>query len=111
VAGMVRSFDYAAQMAATRVNRDLLASRDPSRLQPLLTSWYRWVAGSFLRAYFATAQDAAFLPASDQDRQVLLEFALLEKAIYEIGYEANNRPDLIEIPARGVLDMLGERPT
>ena len=101
VAGMVRSFDYAAQMAATRVNRDLLASRDPSRIQPLLTSWYRWVAGTFLRSYFADRRRCA-VPAheSDEDRQALLEFALLEKAIYEIGYEANNRPELVDLPAR-----------
>ncbi|HWD25345.1 MAG TPA: putative maltokinase, partial [Acidimicrobiales bacterium] len=85
VAGMVRSFDYAARMAATRLNRDLLASRDPARIDPLLSSWYRWVAGSFLRSYFTTAQGAEFLPDADEDRRALLEFALLEKAIYEVG--------------------------
>jgi maltose alpha-D-glucosyltransferase/alpha-amylase len=107
VAGMIRSFDYAARMAATRLNRDLLASRDPERIEPLLISWYRWVAGRFLRSYFETAHDAPFLPANTEDRRTILEFALLEKAIYEIGYEANNRPELIDFPARGVLELLG----
>jgi maltose alpha-D-glucosyltransferase/alpha-amylase len=109
VAGMIRSFDYAARMAARRLGRDLLSTRDPERIEPLLTSWYRWVAGSFLRSYFATAGDAPFLPGTEEDRRSVLEFALLEKAIYEVGYEANNRPEQIEIPARGVIELLGPR--
>jgi maltose alpha-D-glucosyltransferase/alpha-amylase len=109
VAGMVRSFDYVARVAATRISRDLLASRDPARIEPLLTSWYRWVAGTFLRSYFATAGDAPYLPAANEDRRAVLEFAMLEKAIYELGYEANNRPELIDIPVRGVLELLEPR--
>jgi maltose alpha-D-glucosyltransferase/alpha-amylase len=109
VAGMIRSFDYAAQTSASRLSRDLLASRDPSRIAPLLVSWYRWIAGTYLRAYFAFAKDAPFLPPTDGGRRSVLEFALMEKALYEIGYEANNRPELVDVPARSVLELLGPR--
>jgi predicted trehalose synthase len=36
----------------------------------------------------------------------MLEFFLLEKAVYELGYEANSRPELVDIPARGILDIV-----
>jgi maltose alpha-D-glucosyltransferase / alpha-amylase len=107
VAGMIRSFHYASKVAGQRLSRDLIPSRDPAALDPLLTLWFRAVSGAFLRSYLATANGAAFLPADRQELAGLLDFLLFEKAIYELGYEANNRPDWVDVPAQGLVDMLG----
>ncbi|HWB67404.1 MAG TPA: putative maltokinase [Mycobacteriales bacterium] len=106
VAGMIRSFHYASRAAGNRLARDLLQSREPASLEPLLSLWYRAVSGAFLRSYLAAAEDGAFLPKEPGQLGALLDFLLLEKAIYELGYEANNRPDWVDIPAQGLLDLL-----
>ena len=79
---------------------------EPARLDPLTTLWYRSITGAFLRSYLACAQDGKFLPDEREELSALLDFLLLEKAIYEVGYEADNRPGWIDVPARGVLDLL-----
>ncbi|PYQ54794.1 MAG: hypothetical protein DMF53_29000, partial [Acidobacteria bacterium] len=68
--------------------------------------WERWVSAAFLQAYLRRAQGAAFLPASREERQVLLDSYLLEKAIQEMGYELDNRPDWLRIPLRGIRQIL-----
>jgi maltose alpha-D-glucosyltransferase/alpha-amylase len=106
VAGMIRSFDYASRAAAARVRRDL-STVEEAALEPHLTNWYRRVSGAYLNAYLEASQGASYLPATREELGALLDFLLLEKAIYELGYEANSRPDWIDIPARGILELLG----
>jgi len=106
VAGMIRSFHYASRAAALQLNLGRSTTDDPSELEPWLVLWYRTVAGTFLGSYLESAAGAAFLPDGREELGALLDFLLLEKAVYELGYEANSRPDWIEIPARGVLDLL-----
>jgi maltose alpha-D-glucosyltransferase/alpha-amylase len=60
----------------------------------------------FLGSYLRTAGDAAFVPAEHRQLEVVLNTALLNKAVYELRYEANMRPEWIRIPARGILDLL-----
>jgi len=59
----------------------------------------------FLEAYLATAGKAAFVP-DERDRKTLLTAYLMEKAVYELGYELNNRPDWAHIPLAGILRLL-----
>jgi len=106
VAGMIRSFHYASKVVGAHTNRDLTLAGERADIDPLLTSWYRAIAGAFLRAYLDAAGDAPFLPADRDQLAALLDFLVMEKAIYEIGYEANNRPDWIDVPAQGLLDLL-----
>jgi maltose alpha-D-glucosyltransferase/alpha-amylase len=106
VAGMIRSFHYVSKVAGNRVSRDLIPSRERAALDPLLTLWYRSVSGAFLRAYLATSKGASFVPQDRAELGNLLDFLLFEKGIYELGYEANNRPDWIDVPAQGLVDML-----
>jgi maltose alpha-D-glucosyltransferase/alpha-amylase len=106
VAGMIRSFHYVSKVAGNLLSRDLIPSRERAALDPLLTLWYRSVSGAFLRSYLATAGDANFLPTDRSERARLLDFLMFEKAIYELGYEANNRPDWVDVPAQGLVDML-----
>jgi maltose alpha-D-glucosyltransferase/alpha-amylase len=105
LAGMVRSFHYASRAAAMRVTRDA-TPLEGDVLEPWLNLWYRGVSGSFLRSYLEVAGHAGFLPEDEEQLAGLLDFFLLEKAVYELGYEVNSRPDWIDIPARGVLDIL-----
>jgi predicted trehalose synthase len=107
---MIRSFHYASRAAAMRLNRDLTESFEPAALEHWLTLWYRWVSGTFLRSYLGAVDGAGFVPSEPQQLSALLDFFLLEKAIYELGYEANSRPDWVDIPAQGILDVLDGGP-
>ena len=55
-------------------------------------AWYQWVSAAFLGSYLETAADASFVPRTRAELEVLLDALLLEKAVYELLYEANNRP-------------------
>jgi len=108
VAGMLRSFDYAAHaelFAFTRDRPDAFR-----RLAPWAESWRRRVSDAFLGEYRATAGAAAFLPAKPAAFDGLLDAYVLNKAIYELVYELNNRPDWVRIPLQGILALLGRRP-
>ena len=60
----------------------------------------------FLQKYLQTTADSTFVPQNSDDLQILLEAYLLDKAVYEIGYELNNRPDWVVIPIRGIKHIL-----
>ena len=63
---------------------------------------------AYLHEYLRAVGDAQFVPARDDERARLLEFFQLEKCIYEIRYELNNRPDWLEIPLAGLHELMGE---
>ena len=106
LAGMIRSFHYASRTVAMRADRDLVGPQGHRELEPWLFQWYRWVSAGFLRAYLAVPGTLDLLPKDDKQLASLLDFFLLEKAVSELGYEANARPDWVDIPARGILDVL-----
>jgi maltose alpha-D-glucosyltransferase/alpha-amylase len=60
----------------------------------------------YLQSYLQTTAGASFIPPDPHDLQVFLEAYLLDKAVYEIGYELNNRPDWVVIPIRGIKQVL-----
>jgi maltose alpha-D-glucosyltransferase/alpha-amylase len=108
VAGMLRSFHYASvALLPDHSQHSVIRAEDADAAGNAARSWYRWVSDGFLRAYIAESADAAHLPRTREELQVLLDVHLLEKALYEIAYELNNRPDWVRIPIRGVLDLLG----
>ena len=61
----------------------------------------------FLQSYLETTDGAPFVPSDEGDFEILLEAYLLDKAVYEVGYELNNRPDWVVIPVRGIKHILG----
>jgi maltose alpha-D-glucosyltransferase/alpha-amylase len=103
VAGMLRSFSYAAY--ASLINYSARHSEDLTRLEPWAQLWERSAAAAFLRAYRETAQGAEFLPADTADFHKLLDVFLLDKALYEVRYELNARPAWVRIPLLGIMSL------
>jgi maltokinase len=93
VAGMMRSFAYAA--SASEVLRGVAAPE----------GWEERARDEFLDAYLDAA-DPSLLPASRNGVEQLLSVFELEKAVYELRYELNNRPDWVGIPVAGILRLL-----
>jgi maltose alpha-D-glucosyltransferase/alpha-amylase len=103
VAGMLRSFSYAAY--SSLINYSTRHSEDLTRLEPWAQLWERSAAAAFLRAYRETAPDAEFLPADTSDFHKLLDVFLLDKALYEVRYELNARPAWVRIPLMGIMSL------
>jgi maltose alpha-D-glucosyltransferase/alpha-amylase len=105
VTGMVRSFHYAVYVALLKETS--IRPEDVPVLRPWTDLWYRYVSGIFLRSYLDMAGNAPFIPVEKEEVELLLRVFLLEKAVYEVGYELNNRPEWVVIPLRGIKDLMG----
>ena len=97
VAGMLRSFHYAAHTAL---------AKHPGVNPEWAEQWVHEISRAFLDAYLATAKGASFIPENPAALQMLLDVHLLEKAIYEVAYELNHRPDWVFIPLSGIARIL-----
>jgi maltose alpha-D-glucosyltransferase/alpha-amylase len=107
VAGMLRSFDYAAYAALfAQLERGVVTAESRAWVEPWARYWTHWASVIFLKAYFETARQGDFLPATPQEVKVLVDASLISKALYELRYELNNRPAWLPIPLRGLLQML-----
>ncbi len=108
VAGMLRSFHYAAfgTLLNPRVG-SAVRPEDVARLEPWATAWYATVGATFVGAYLEKAAGQSFVPSDQGEQVALLELAMLQKVLYELSYELNNRPDWVSIPLRGLLELLG----
>ena len=100
VAGMLRSFHYAAHSALGTFAEHRAA------LEPHAERWHERARAAFLSAWVETAAGAPFVPAERAEFARLLDAFLLEKALYEIAYELNNRPAWLGIPLRGAVQIL-----
>ncbi|MEP7105794.1 MAG: phosphotransferase, partial [Chloroflexota bacterium] len=89
VAGMLRSFDYAAHTAGA------------------VPGWAAEVSDAYLQGYVETPGigGASFMPRTADETRLLLDVMLIEKALYELRYEINSRPTWARIPLRGLLDL------
>jgi maltose alpha-D-glucosyltransferase/alpha-amylase len=103
VAGMMRSFQYAAYSALWQPST---RAEDVPFLERWADIWYREASDIFLKTYLETSQGAVFVPRTQDDLEVLLEAYLLDKAVYEVAYELNNRPEWAVIPVRGIRQIL-----
>jgi maltose alpha-D-glucosyltransferase/alpha-amylase len=104
VAGMLRSFDYAAWTALLR-----MASARPevtSQLEHVAREWRDRVARTFLGSYMGTMGEGQGLPLVHPEAKRLLDLFLIEKACYEIGYEASQRPAWLPVAVRGLIAIL-----
>ena len=90
IAGMLRSYTYAAEAAGVEFG----------------VEWADRASRAFLREYWEAAGDAPFVPPTIEERNLLLDVMLIEKALYEARYELDNRPDWVSIPLRGLRRLL-----
>jgi maltose alpha-D-glucosyltransferase / alpha-amylase len=102
VAGMLRSFHYAAHGAARGQTQSLIVQHAAVPITQWANYWSAWVSAAFLRTYLVAAEPGGFLPTERSQFDALLSAYLLEKALYELRYELNNRPDWVNIPLEGV---------
>ena len=103
VAGMLRSLSYAAYSGL--ISHAARRPEDWTSLEPWARLWERSTGAEFLRAYRHVAQDAPFLPSSEEAFRTLLAVFLLDKALYELSYELNNRPTWVRVPLMGILSL------
>jgi 1,4-alpha-glucan branching enzyme len=102
VAGMLRSFHYAAVSA-------LRAQPESSRgaLASWASLWQSAVSAAFVHGWLEAANGTVVVPREPAATRALLELFLLEKGVYEVAYEMNHRPDWVDIPLEGLREILG----
>lgn len=104
IAGMLRSFDYVAQTAAKQHSQTTGIAEE--KLAWLCGCWQQWSEVYFLQGYFSNLMQTEFFPQEQNELSLLLEIFLIEKALYEIQDELNNRPEWLSIPCLGLLNIL-----
>lgn len=103
VAGMLRSFHYAA-VGALRTRAS--TTFDRSRLRPFAHLWATWVSRVYLGTYLKGVQNSQLLPSHEADRERLVQYYLIEKCVYELAYELNNRPAWVSLPLSGLESLI-----
>jgi maltose alpha-D-glucosyltransferase/alpha-amylase len=103
VAGVIRSFHYAIYAALFDMEKESPGIKDV--LEPFAKKWFEIISEVFLKNYYAEVKGTDLIGNEIQTKQ-LFEFFLFEKAIYELGYEINNRPEWIAIPLKGINYLL-----
>ena len=113
VAGMLRSFDYAVHAAVQeQIDRGVFGPEQAPILEQWGRLWSLEASSTFLRGYLealaATEREPALIPTEEEEIRLLLDVFLLDKAIYELRYELDNRPGWARIPLHGILRLIGE---
>ncbi|MDP8261945.1 MAG: maltose alpha-D-glucosyltransferase [Candidatus Ancaeobacter aquaticus] len=104
VAGLIRSIHYTAHAAIS--SRSSVRPEDIEYLTQWIKPWHHYLSGIYLNAYLEGMSKTDLIPNQRSERELLLYIYLLEKAIYELGYEMNNRPDWVSIPLKGIEDLI-----
>ena len=104
VAGMLRSFNYAAEHALATSTAE--RPHDMPQLRPLAERWEETTREAFLGGYRTAIAGCSSYPADEADVEALLRLFTLEKALYELRYELHNRPAWVNVPLKGLLDIL-----
>src|SRR4051812_5574758 len=100
VAGMIRSYSYAAYAALFAFG--VHAPEDYAALEPWAATWAHWTADAFLKGYLAGPEVTPLLPRDAASSVRLLSAFTLDKALRELGYELHNRPDWVRVPLGGI---------
>jgi len=106
IAGMIRSFHYVAYAALRGQTSTTLRPEDLPVLEEWARFWQLWVSATYLKSYLQFMADIPVLPQSREGMRVILDAYILDKAMYEVNYELNNRPDWVALPLQGILQML-----
>ncbi len=103
VAGMLRSFSYAAYAGLIRTTQR--RPQDYDTLEPWARLWEAAVCAEFLDSYRKVTAGSNIVPADEGSFRQLLDVYLLDKALYELVYELNNRPAWVRIPLSGISQL------
>jgi maltose alpha-D-glucosyltransferase/alpha-amylase len=106
VASMLHSFHYAVM--TTLVHHGASHPEDLPLLEPWLDAWYVYVTGSYLKAYLHALKNSPLIPADREERALMLRSFMIQKAVRELGYDLNNRSDLVDLSLRGIEMLLKE---
>src|SRR6185312_8439485 len=107
VAGMIRSFHYAADDTMRHHAETGNLHPDQVRaLQPWARFWEHQVSADFLGAYLAVTKGSGLLPKSNAGLPALLEAFLLDQAIIEMSRELQGRSEVIRVPLEGILQIV-----
>jgi len=106
VAGMIRSFDYASQTVLLNQVSRIVQKEEFPAFQSWAGFWSQWTSTQFLAAYTKAIGQAEFATRGNDEVKILLDVFLLEKAVYELAYELNNRPTWVRVPLGGILRIL-----
>ena len=106
VAGMLRSFHYA--VSAKLYFSDETKGLDPEIIENAAQIWYKVVSASYLTGYLNVFNESPVIGKNRDEHDFLLKVHLLEKAIYELGYELNSRPTWVKIPLKGIEQVVKE---
>jgi maltose alpha-D-glucosyltransferase/alpha-amylase len=109
VAGLIRSIDYSATAALERALR--VAPDENGKLGAALAEWRERAAAAFLAAYREIMTNQRLWPADPLAAEQMLNFFLLEKAVYEIEYELAHRPEWLRVPLTGMIRILSQQQT
>jgi maltose alpha-D-glucosyltransferase / alpha-amylase len=104
VSGMLRSFHYAVYSALFRLKS--IRQEDMDLLVKWAELWYHYIASTYVRTYIELIGKTKLIPNNHEDIKIMLDTFILEKAIYELKYELNNRPDWVIIPIKGIKDIM-----
>jgi maltokinase len=106
VAGMIRSYHYAvsAKLFESTETKDISSDK----LQNVSDRWYKLMRDTYMDAYLEAFGWPHPLFKSQNEINFLLLFFLLEKAVYELGYEISYRPSWVKIPLRGIVEVIRE---
>ena len=105
VAGLFRSFHYAIYANVFNNSKEHYKAKQESLFQAS-EILYRYITGIFLGTYVTETQNANLNLGYNQERIFILKYCLLEKAVYELGYELNSRPQWAVIPLKGISNII-----
>ena len=103
---MIHSFHYAAM--TTLVTHGAGNPDNFPLLGSWLEAWYVYVSGSYLKAYLHGMKNSALIPADRTELAIMMRCFLIQKVVYDLGYELNNRPAWVDLPLRGIEMLLRE---
>ncbi|HYC22077.1 MAG TPA: maltose alpha-D-glucosyltransferase [Candidatus Bathyarchaeia archaeon] len=107
VAAMLRSFQYAAFKGLLRLDPQTeIRAVDRAIHERWATLWQTWASSAFLKSYLEGAGPVPFLPREGDEMRAMLDIGLMEKAVFEVGYELAARPDWVGIPLYGIRQIL-----
>jgi maltose alpha-D-glucosyltransferase/alpha-amylase len=104
VAGMLRSFHYAAFTAL--IDDTVVRPEDRPLAEPWAHAWALWVSAAYLGAYFEATKGAEFLPQTREELAIVLDSAVMEKALSELGHELRSKSAWVSVPLQGIAEAL-----